>query len=137
MSSSPSQPNNKKNAVDQAADFGKSVGNNPDHTQENAARDQARSASFGVVNSGGANGRSREQIENDIFHGIMNQAGVDEEARRLEAEKQRRLREEILAGIRGARESEISTGKKTPGRSQVLLAGGSSRPASFLSGSGA
>jgi len=89
--------------------------------RENVASSQARSASFGIVAARGDEGRSREQIENEIFQGILKQGAVEERARNLEEEKRRREREELLARVRGERASAIEQGQARPGRSQILL----------------
>lgn len=97
---------------------------------------QARDASFGVQNAGGLEGRSRAQIENDIYHGLLNQKILDEQARALSEEEKRRAREEKLAQIKAERDAALGA---PPGRRQIALASRSLNQAgseSFLVGAG-
>lgn len=107
----------------------------PVMTEDERLRQQARDASFGISQSGGLGGRTREQVEFEIFQGILNNRENEVRQRALEEQKIKDEREETLAKIRAQREQALKT-KERPGRAQFLISsrtvGGAS--SSFLTG---
>ena len=102
-------------------ELGKSKGLN--EGQRNELKLRAQQGAAGALNAGQGQGKSRDQLEQEIFNQILEQ----ETAKREEELLRERRFKERLAG----REAVLSTVKDRPGSRQTRLSG------SFLTGFGA